>query len=142
MIAPKSRFTVRPAPAMSSTFVTNTARRSSRYVIGSPSALMPTNVPVSKCWPVAAIVSSGASAVLLSRVSVSGEKVAFPASLPPPSISKLKLLTSNQLSPSKSNSPATPSSLSKYLEADANALSVPSVKPSENGAISVWLVTS
>ena len=39
-------------------------------------------------------------------------------------------------------SPATPSILRKYLEADANKLSVPGVKASENGGISVWLVTS
>ena len=67
-------------------------------MIGSPSALTPTSVASLKNWPVAAIVSSGASAVLLSRVSVSGENVAFFPAWPAPSISKSRLLTSKYLS--------------------------------------------
>ena len=106
LISPKSRLTVRPASATSSTFVTCRVPRSRRYETVCPSDFTPTSVAALMAVlalgsPVAAIVSSGASAVLLSSVSVSGENATFcvlPASgRPRPSISMSKLFTSNQL---------------------------------------------
>ena len=104
------------------------------------------------CSPVAAIVSSGASAVLLSRVSVNGEKAAFVTfhrsrepnalQIEVETIDFKPALADGALERTIQVTPHAIKRKEVHGRRRADRPELAGLRPSENGAISVLLVTS